>query len=223
MLKLIIGNKNYSSWSLRPWILLKYFKIPFEEILIPLYEGKYKQKILKYSPNGKVPALIHGSVVIWESLAICQYIADLFPKKRMWPQHMRDRALAYSIAQEMHAGFTQLRTHMPCNIRSRYPGCGMTPEVKKDIDRILEIWSACRKRFKNQGPFLFGYFTVADAMYLPIVTRLRTYGVALKGLSRDYAETMLGLPAFKEWEEAGTRESWIVERSEIYNPDYHKK
>ncbi len=219
-LKLIIGNKNYSSWSLRPWILLRHFEIPFDEILIPLYEGKYKEQILKYSPNGKVPALVHDSVVIWESLAICQYLAELFPKKKMWPQDLKDRALAYSISQEMHAGFFYLRTNMLCNVRGRYPGKGMTPDSKKDIDRILEIWTTCRNKFKNQGSYLFGHFTVADAMFMPIVTRFRTYGVVLKGIALNYAETMLGLKAFKEWEDAAIKEPWVIKKSEIYNPKY---
>ena len=219
-IKLIIGNKNYSSWSLRPWILLKYFEIPFEEILIPLYEGNYKKQILKYSSNGKVPALVHGSVVISESLAICQYLSELFPKKKMWPQDIKDRALAYSIAQEMHAGFFYLRTNMLCNIRGRYPGKGMTPESKRDINHILEIWTSCRKKHKTQGPYLFGQFTVADAMFMPVVTRFRTYGVTLKGTSKEYAQTMLNLKAFKEWEEAAIKEPWVIKKSEIYNPKY---
>jgi len=221
MLKLIIGNKNYSSWSLRPWILLKYFQIPFKEILIPLYQGDYKKQILKYSPNGKVPALIHDKTVIWES--ICQYVSDLYPQKNMWPQKLQDRAEAYSISQEMHAGFTKLRTHMLCNIRGRYPGKGMTLEVQNDINRIITIWDKSLKKYKKQGPFLFGQFTIADAMYLPVVTRFRTYEVKLKGSSKDYVKTILELPAFKEWEEAGIKEKWVIERSEIYNPKYHKQ
>ncbi len=217
---LVIGNKNYSSWSLRPWILLKYFDIPFKEILIPLYEGSYKEQILKYSPQGKVPVLIHGKLVIGESLAICQYLSDLFVKKKMWPAQLSDRALAYWISQEMHAGFSNLRTYMPMNLRGHYPAEGMRPEVDADIKRIFQIWESCRRRFHAKGPFLFGHFTVADAMFLPVVTRLRTYGVDVKGLSKAYVKTMLDLPAFKEWEKAGEAEPWVIKRSEIYNPKY---
>jgi glutathione S-transferase len=219
-MKLIIGNKNYSSWSLRPWVLLKYFGIPFEEVLIPLYEGDYKARILKYSPQGKVPVLIHGAVAVWESLAIAHYVADLFPEKNMWPREPSARGLAYAISQEMHAGFVQLRAHMPMNLRGSYPGEGRTPDVEKDMARVTEIWTACRKQFKDDGPFLFGPFTVADAMFAPVVTRFRTYGVSLNGAALDYMKTMSALPAFKEWEEAGIKEPWVIKASEIYNPQY---
>jgi len=219
-MQLIIGNKNYSSWSLRPWILLKYFRVPFDEVLIPLYEGDFKAKILKYSPNGKVPALVHGAVHVWESLAICDYIADLYPKKRIWPQKKADRAWARSISTEMHAGFSNLRMNMPMNLRGSYPGKGRLPEVEKDIARIIELWTECRTKFKKKGPFLFGHFTVADAMFAPVVTRFRTYGVATDGLAAEYVKTMLELPAFKEWEAAGVKEPWMIKASEIYNPKF---
>ncbi|MDE2222915.1 MAG: glutathione S-transferase family protein [Candidatus Omnitrophica bacterium] len=216
-LTLVIGNKNYSSWSLRPWLLLKQAGIPFEEILIPLYEGDYKAKILEYSHHGKVPILIHGSVKVWESIAIAEYIAELVPDKNLWPQNPEDRAWARSIACEMHSGFTQLRTHMPMNLRASHPGKGRTPEADKDITRVVEIWDECRRRFKAKGPFLFGHFTVADAMYAPVVTRFRTYGVELKGPSADYAKAILDLPSFKEWEAAGIKETQYIKASEIYS------
>src|SRR3990167_895398 len=130
-LTLVIGNKNYSSWSLRPWILLKYFSIPFEEILVPLRQGDYKTELLKYSPTGKVPTLIHSSVKIWESLAICEYLSEIFPELKMWPQNLEDRAWARSIASEIHAGFSALRTQMPMNVRSFYPGKGRSADVDK--------------------------------------------------------------------------------------------
>lgn len=219
-IQLIIGNKNYSSWSLRPWILLKHFRIPFDEIFVPLYEGDFKKKLLKYSPNGKVPALVHGDVRVWESVAICEYAADLYPKKTLWPLKKADRAWARSISHEMHAGFFKLRKNMPMNIRGSYPGKGMTPEVEQDIARVVAIWTECRTKFKKKGPFLFGHFTVADAMFAPVVTRFRTYGVATDGLAADYVKTMLELPAFKEWEAAGIKEPWVIKASEIYNPKY---
>ncbi len=219
-MKLIIGNKNYSSWSLRPWILLKFFDIPFDEVLIPLYAGNYKVEILKYSSNGKVPILINDTVKVWDSLAICEYVAELFPEKSMWPQKIEDRAFARSISQEMHAGFVSLRTHMPMNLRGTYPGRGRTPEVEKDIARIIDIWSTCRRQCQAQGPFLFGHFTVADAMFAPVVTRFRTYGVSLEGLAFDYSRAILGLPAFQEWQAAGVKEPWFIKASEIYNIEY---
>lgn len=214
---LVIGNKNYSSWSLRPWLLLKQAQVPFKEVLISLYEGDYKAQILKYSHHGKVPILVHGSHAVWESLAIGEYVAELFPQKNLWPQYIQDRALARSVASEMHSGFVPLRANMPMNLRASHPGKGMTPEVERDIARVVEIWEGCRRQFQSKGPFLFGHFTVADAMYAPVVTRFRTYGVALSGLSADYARTILSLPAFKEWEQAGIKEPQIIKRSEIYS------
>jgi len=215
-LTLVIGNKNYSSWSLRPWILLKHFQIPFEEILIPLYEGNFKAEILKHSASGKVPILIHGATKVWESLAICEYVAELFPDKHMWPQDREARGWARSISCEMHAGFSQLRTHMPMNLRASHLGKGRTPEVERDIARVVAIWNDCRAKFQRQGKFLFGNLTIADAMFAPVVTRFRTYGVELTGYASDYAQTMLNLPAFKEWEQAGVKEKWVVKASEIY-------
>lgn len=216
-LTLVIGNKNYSSWSLRPWILLKYFKIPFEEVLIPLYEGNYKAEILKYSPYGKVPILVHGPVKVWESLAICQYLAEAFPQHKMWPQKIEEKAWAYSISQEMHAGFVKLRTHMPMNIRSTHAGKGKTPDVERDITRIIEIWTSCRQEFQSKGPFLFGPFTIADAMFVPVVTRFKTYGISLEGLAADYSNAIQSLPAFQEWKEKSIQEPWFVQASEIYS------
>lgn len=214
-MKLVIGNKNYSSWSLRPWLLLKQSQIPFEEILIPLYEGDYKARLLQHSPNGKVPALIHGKLTVWESLAICEYVAETFGETKLWPRKREDRAWARCAATEMHSGFTQLRTHMPMNLRGSHPGKGRTPEVNADIQRITHLWEECLKEFK--GPFLFGHFTVADAMYAPVVTRFRTYGVKMKPAAAEYCQTILELPAFKEWEAAGIKEPWKIKASEIYS------
>ena len=215
-LTLVIGNKNYSSWSLRPWLVLKQAGVPFEEIFVPLYEPGSKEKILQYSPSGKVPLLIHGKVKVWESLAIAEYLAELFPKAKLWPADIADRAWARAISQEMHAGFTALRTHMPMNVRSSYPGHGRHPEVDKDIARVSAIWRECRERFKNRGEFLFGHFTIADAMYAPVVFRFKTYGVPLSGLEKDYFETMLNLPAMKEWAQVGLKETQRIAQSEIY-------
>ena len=213
---LVIGNKNYSSWSLRPWLLLKYFGIPFKEIMIPLYEGDYKTQILQYSLSGKVPLLVHGQVKVWESLAICEYIAELAPEKKMWPSDSYARAWARSISHEMHAGFAQVRTYMPMNIRGSFPGCGRGPEVDREIGRIQEIFVGCRQAFHTKGPFLFGEFSVADAMFAPIVTRFRTYGVKLSMPAQEYAETVLNLPAMKEWARAAAQEPYVIAASEKY-------
>jgi glutathione S-transferase len=213
---LVIGNKNYSSWSLRPWLLLKYFGIPFREILIPLFEGDYKNQILQYSLSGKVPLLIHGEVKVWESLAIGEYLAEAFPAEKMWPEKVEHRAWARSISHEMHAGFANIRTSMPMNIRGHYPGKGRTPEVDCEIKRIEEIFNNCRETFKNKGPFLFGTFSVADVMYAPVATRFKTYGVKLSGPVQDYVETILNLPALKEWSQAAFEEPYVIAASEKY-------
>lgn len=209
-LTLLIGNKNYSSWSLRPWLVLKYFNIPFEEIFIPLYEGDFKERILKHSPAGKVPALINGDIVVGESLAIGEYLADLFPQENLWPQDVQTRALARAVSHEMHAGFADLRNHMPMNVRTKIPGFGRTLEVEKDIQRIREIWKTCRARFKAQGNFLFGAFSIADAMYAPVVYRFNSYDVALSGPEKEYFETMLNLPAMTEWAQAAIVEPYQI-------------
>ena len=193
---LVIGNKNYSSWSLRPWIAMKTFGIVFDEKRIPLYGPAAKGEILKHSPSGKVPCLVDGSLAIWDSLAILEYLAERHPG--LWPADPAERARARSVSAEMHAGFAALRQSMGLNVRKRYPGRGRTPEALEDIRRIDAIWSQAK------GPFLFGPFTAADAMYAPVVLRFRTYDVRVS--NRDYLEAMLALPAMKEWIEAAERE-----------------
>lgn len=215
MLTLIIGNKNYSSWSLRPWLVLKYFNIPFKEILIPLYAGDYKEQILKYSAHGKVPALLHEGLCVGESLAIVEYLHDLFPHKNLWPTDIKHRAWARAVSAEMHAGFAALRSHMPMNCKKSFVNKGRTPEVEKDILRIFKIWEECLKEFGNRGPFLFGPFTIADAMFAPVVTRFKTYGVELSPPLKEYAQTILNLPAMQEWYAAGVEEPWIIAGSEV--------
>jgi len=188
---LVVGNKNYSSWSLRPWLAMKVLGIPFREQRIPLYGEGSKEKILAYSPAGKVPCLLDGDKRVWDSLAILEYLAERHPG--VWPADAALRARARSISAEMHSGFPHLRNHMSMNIRRRYPGKGRTPEVLAEIRRIVEIWSECRK------PFLFGAFCAADAMYAPVVLRFRTYEVELPPVSRAYADAVLALPALQEW------------------------
>ncbi len=195
---LVIGNKNYSSWSLRPWLAMKVLKLDFDEKRIALYGPGAKEEILKHSPAGKVPCLIDGSVRVWDSLAILEYLAEKHP--RLWPADAADRAKARSVSAEMHAGFQNLRNHMSMNVRKRYPGRGRTPDVEIEIERIRKIWSEAKR------PFLFGGFGAADAMYAPVVLRFRTYEVDLPAACRAYSDAVLALPALREWIAAAERE-----------------
>lgn len=198
-LTLIIGNKNYSSWSLRPWLAMRQTGIPFEEVRIPLYQPESRAALEKWSPSGKVPALHDGKIAVWDSLAICETLAERFPDKRLWPVDAAARAIARAVSAEMHAGFAALREHMSMNIRARRPGRGRTPECLADIARIQAIWTQCRTQYGDGGAFLFGDFSIADAMYAPVILRFQTYGVTLAGSTRAYAETMLALPALQDW------------------------
>ncbi|OLP20378.1 glutathione S-transferase [Leptolyngbya sp. 'hensonii'] len=207
---LIIGNKNYSSWSLRPWLVMQHFGIEFKEIRIPLNTPQSRQQISQYSPAKRVPVLQHGSLTIWDSLAICEYLAERFPQAGLYPADPNQRAIARSISAEMHAGFVELRTQMPMDCRSRYPGQGMTPAVQDDIDRITTIWQDCRQRFGGAGDFLFGPFTIADAMYAPVVSRFVTYGVSLPPVAQTYAHTIWTLPAMEQWLAAATAEAEVI-------------
>ena len=204
MLKLVIGDRNFSSWSLRPWLVLNQCGLPFEETTIRLREPGTKAEILKHSPSGKVPCLIDGDVVIWDSLAICEYLAEKFPT--LWPASSKVRAEARSVCAEMHSGFSALRHSMPMEIHASKPFDGRTAEVAADIARIIGIWENCRKRFAQNGPFLFGHFTNADAMFAPVVWRFLTYAIELPPASRAWVEAMCALPAMQEWRAAAVAE-----------------
>jgi glutathione S-transferase len=214
-LTLVIGNKNYSSWSLRPWLLLRQAGIPFDEVYIPLYRPDSAAALAQWSPSGKVPALHDGDVRVWDSLAICEYLAERFPDRQLWPADATARAVARSVSAEMHSGFAALREHMSMNIRARRPGRGRTPESLADVERIQAIWTDCRARFGQGGDFLFGRFCIADAMYAPVVLRFQTYGVALKGAAKDYADAMLALPALKAWVADALTEAERIEKFEF--------
>ncbi|HCU25251.1 MAG TPA: glutathione S-transferase [Deltaproteobacteria bacterium] len=209
-LKLIIGNKNYSSWSLRPWLLLKQVGADFEEVLIPLYQEDSREKILQYSPSGKVPVLINNSLVIWESLAIAEYLAEQFPTRRLWPEDAEARAIARSVSSEMHAGFAALRSELPMNVRRRPKSITMSEAAQADTARIQKIWKRCRSLFGAAGPYLFGEFSIADAMFAPVVFRFNRYAVPLENEASTYAETVLELPAIQEWIAAAEAESWVI-------------
>ena len=207
---LVIGNKAYSSWSLRGWLGLKATGAAFEEVVIPLDQPDTKARIAAFSPSGKVPALVVGDAVIWDSLAILEYLAERFPDAGLWPADSEARALARAVSCEMHAGFAPLRKHMWMDLKSRRPDEGRTPEVAADIARVQEIWGLCRKRFGVGGPFLFGSFSNADVMFAPVVTRFQTYGVDVDPVCRDYADAVLAWPAMREWTEAALAEPWVL-------------
>ena len=215
-LTIYLGNKNYSSWSLRPWLVLKRTTVDFDEVVVPLYQASTRETILKYSPSGRLPALHHGEVRVWDSLAICEYLADSFPTFALWPKEPAARALARAVSAEMHSGFAALRQQLPMNVRSSFPGREITTEAQADINRIMAIWRDCRTRLgKDGGDFLFGEFTIADAMYAPVVTRFRTYRIELEREADAYCDAVMALPAMQEWLAAAKNEPMIVEAYEF--------
>ena len=215
-MKLVIGNKNYSSWSFRPWIAMKALGIPFEEILIPfgspLGNPDFKARLAAYTPAGLVPALIDDDVHVWETLAIMEYLAEKFPDKQVWPADAKARAQARAISSEMHAGFSALRGECPMNIRRPVRERTVSAAAQANVKRIEEIWSGCRAKYG--GPFLFGRFCAADAMYAPVVARLNTYGLKVGREALGYMETVMALPAWAEWRKGALAESWIVPEDE---------
>jgi glutathione S-transferase len=216
---LVIGNKNYSSWSLRGWLMVKLAGVDFEEIVVPLDLPETQPTIRKYSPSGRVPVLLHRGLPVWESLAIAEYLNELKPEAGLWPSSLAARTHARSISTEMHAGFLDLRTNMPMNIRASFAGKGMTPAVRADIERVTGLWRDTRKRFagsaaKDDG-FLFGAFCAADAMYAPVVTRLRTYGVKVDSDTEAYCKRVLARPAMQEWIAAAKNEPWLIQQYEL--------
>ena len=207
-LTLVIGNKNYSSWSLRAWFLLRQAGIDFDEVKVLLHQNN--SAIEQHSPSGRVPVLIDGDLKIWESLAICEYVAERYPAARLWPEDVKARAFARSISSEMHAGFTGVRKHMPMNCHARFPERQMPPGVAEDIRRITSIWNECRKNYAGAGEFLFGHFTAADAMFAPVVIRFLIYGIQLDPVSSDYRDMILSLPAMQEWLQAACDETETI-------------
>jgi len=198
-LKLVIGNKAYSSWSMRPWLLMTHAGIDFEEERLSLYQPGARERLLRHSGAAKVPVLKDGAVTVWDSLAICEYLSEKYPAKQLWPKDAAARAHARAVAAEMHSGFTSLRSQMPMNVRRQLSGRARSPEVLADIARITAIWAECRAGFGGAGPFLYGAFSIADAMYAPVATRFRTYGIELDGVAAQYASAILGLPAMAKW------------------------
>ena len=215
-LTIYLGNKNYSSWSLRAWLALKATGELFEEVVIPLYQPGSREILLKYSPSGKVPALHDRGIVVWDSLAICGYLTEKFPAAGLWPDDPTAKAVARSISAEMHSGFVALRSEFPMNVRSSFPGRDISAAAQADINRIMAIWRQCRGRFgEGNGDFLFGRFTIADAMYAPVVSRFRTYRVDLEREADAYCETVTAMPAMQEWAAAAKNEPMIVDQFEF--------
>lgn len=212
---LYIGNKNYSSWSLRAWLGLRATGVEFEEKLVSLYTEEWFAKAPVFSPTGKVPAYFDGTKTIWEALGILEYIADTRPDTLLWPLDMDIRAIARSVALEMHGGFMALRTNMPMNLRKDLSGRGREPGVEKDIERISTIFNMCRSRYGQGGDFLFGHFTIADAMFAPVITRFKTYGVTLDPVGEAYKQAVLAMPAMQEWYQGALAESWVIDAAEL--------
>lgn len=213
-MKLVIGDKNYSSWSMRPWVLLTHFGIPFDETLIELDHPGTKAEILTHSASGKVPCLVTDEkLAVWDSLAIAETLAERYPQYAMWPREANARARARSVSAEMHSGFAALREAMPMNIRASKPGAGATPGALADIARIDALWRECLAA--SGGPFLFGGFSIADAMYAPVVMRFNSYQPALSSEAAGYAQRVSALPAVAAWIDAARRETHVVPHDEI--------
>lgn len=211
-MKLVIGNKNFSSWSLRPWLALKHCEVPFEEEVIALDQPDTAERIRKHSPSGRVPTLIDGDLTLWDSIAICEYLNEKFPQRQLWPADPKKRAVARSVSAEMHSGFAALRTHHPMKFKNDLPSSMLRDDVKADVARIDEIWTTCREKYGQGGPFLFGAFSIADAMYAPVVSRCRTYHLPLGKVAQVYADLIWNLPAMQQWLEASRAEKFQMSR-----------
>jgi glutathione S-transferase len=214
-LTLVIGNKNYSSWSFRPWIAMKVGGIPFEEEVISLNASDFKPRVSKISGTGKVPVLDDNGVHVWESLAILEYLAERFPNARLWPAGPAARARARTISSEMHAGFLPLRRACPMNMWRPVKKRELNDEAKANVQRIQAMWADCRNRYGVGGPFLFGPFCAADAMYAPVVARFHTYDVEVDAPARAYMAAVMALPAWAEWTAAALKEPWVLPEDEV--------
>jgi len=215
-MKLIVGNKNYSSWSLRPWLLMTHAEIPFEEIALSFNDPNFKARVGQYSAAGKVPVLVDGDLVVWDTLAIVEYLAEKYPQRNVWPKDTAARARARSICAEMHSSFGAMRSAMPMNCELKLNWMPLDRAVQRDVARVLSIWSDCRTRFGQTGPFLFGHFTAADAYYAPVVRRFLGFSVELPRLCAEYVATIDTLPAMRKWVDAALREHDFLEIDEPY-------
>lgn len=212
-MKLIIGNKNYSSWSIRPWLVLTHFAIPFDEQVVMLSGEGWRENLRKVSPSGKVPVLIDGDVVVYETIAIIEYLAERFPHKKIWPADRKQRAVARSAAAEMHAGFSSLRNLAPVNLKASYPNRIDLDAVAGDLKRVEHLWGDLLQ--KSGGPYLFEQFSAADAMFAPLASRIRTYELPTSDVAAEYVEAIYALPAFQQLLAEARKETWVVQRDEI--------
>ena len=206
-LTLVIGNKNYSSWSLRAWLALELAGAPFEEVLVSLYGPESRRQLLQHSPTGKVPVLKSEDGVIWDSLAIAEYLAERFPEAHLWPRGQAARALARSVCAEMHSGFVALRSHMPMDLRRDQVLAQVPADALADIERVCTLWQACREQYGQDGGFLFGHASIADAFFAPVAARLRSYRVVLPAAAQAYVNSIYQWPAFQRWYQAGLQET----------------
>jgi glutathione S-transferase len=216
-MKLIIGNKAYSSWSLRGWLAVKQSGLPFEEMTVPLYDNEWDERRREedIAPSaGKVPILWDGDAVIWDSIAIVEYLADKVGRERFWPKDDAARGMARSMVAEMHCSFLSLRRECPMNLRKNFEGVTISEDTRNDALRILSLWAEARARFGKEGPYLFGTFSAADIMFAPVVTRFTTYGFTLPGFAAAYAEAMMANPWMQLWFDAAQSEEWVIEKFE---------
>lgn len=214
-MKLIIGNKNYSSWSLRPWLLLSFHDIEFEELRVPLAVDGFKYSLLKYSKTGLVPVLQDADLTIWDSLAICEYLSEQYLSGKGWPSDSASRAEARSVCSEMHSGFPQIRNCMPMNVRATGRTIKISPALHKEIERIQDLWCGLRRKNTAQGPWLFGEFCIADCMFAPVVFRFSTYGVAQNDASKSYMDFVLSHPIMKKWFSDSVNEIETIGQAEV--------
>jgi glutathione S-transferase len=211
---LVVGNKNYSSWSVRAWLAARMSGISFREVVIPLFEPGSKEQILSYSPAGKVPVLLDGEFAVWDSLAIIEFLADRYPENGFWPAEREQRARARSLAAEMHSGFVALRSEMPMNIRRAEKAVELSEQALADIRRVEDIWGACLTAHAEEGPFLFGAPGAVDILYAPVASRFKTYQVAVNDTTRAYMDLVLSLPAWEEVAWAAREETWVIDAFE---------
>jgi glutathione S-transferase len=213
-LTLVLANKAYSSWSMRPWMVLKHFDIPFDEIVIPMNQPETHAEMLKHAPSGKCPSLHDGTISVWDSLAIIEYLAETYPTFPIWPRGTEARAYARSLSAEMHSGFMALRRECPMNIRRPRRAIKVSEDVRADVVRIDEAFADARTRFGAAGAFLFGDFSAADAMFAPVVNRFDTYDLPVSDTTRAYMAAMKALPAWQQWERDAFAEPWRIEHYE---------
>lgn len=214
-MKLVIGNKNYSSWSLRPWLLLSVNGIPFKEVRIPLYTESTREALEGYSDTGKVPVLHDGDIVIWDSLAICEYVSEQYLDGGGWPMDYKSRAQARSCSAEMHSGFFQIREKLPMNCRATGRRVDVGPDLEDEISRVIALWSSLRNKYSSNGPWLFGEFSIADCMFAPVASRFRTYGISMPDVCSDYVTRLLSHEKLEIWYRRARKESETIELSEV--------